>query len=62
MEHGSNLPEDMTIPLIIAGANVQAGITLENSHITQIAATVLWALNLPIPPEMDAPLLQAFEN
>jgi predicted AlkP superfamily pyrophosphatase or phosphodiesterase len=59
MEHGY-APEDRIIPLIITGTGVQAGLPLENSQITQIAATVLWALDLPIPPEMDAPLIQAF--
>lgn len=61
MEHGY-APEDRIIPLIIAGNGVQAGLVLENSQITQIAATVLWAMDLPIPPEMDAPLLNAFES
>jgi predicted AlkP superfamily pyrophosphatase or phosphodiesterase len=59
-EHGY-LPEDQTIPLILAGYGVQAGTILEDSDISQLAATVLWALDLPIPAGMDEALFEAFE-
>jgi phosphopentomutase len=59
-EHGY-LPEDQTIPLILAGYGVQAGTILEDSEISQVAATVLWALDLPVPADMDEALFEAFE-
>jgi predicted AlkP superfamily pyrophosphatase or phosphodiesterase len=59
-EHGSNLPEDQTIPIIFSGFGIQAGTVLEGTSITQIAATVLWALDLPIPEDADEPILEAF--
>jgi predicted AlkP superfamily pyrophosphatase or phosphodiesterase len=61
-EHGSSLPEDQTIPLILAGSGVQAGTILEDTRITQIAATVLWALGLPLPSNADEALFEAFAH
>ena len=51
-EHGSNIPEDMLIPMIITGFGVEA-VELEDSRITQVAATVLSALDVPVPETMD---------
>ncbi len=55
--HGANIPEDMTIPLIIAGYGIDAGTILHHAHITQIAPTVLQVSGLAIPENMSAPLL-----
>jgi len=45
-EHGSTMPEDMTIPLILNGAGIKPNIILEDATITQVASTVLQALNI----------------
>ncbi len=59
--HGSNLPEDMTIPWIAAGPGIRPGALTTAVNITDTAATVAWALGLPIPPEWDGmPVLEAF--
>ena len=52
--HGADIPEDMTIPWIIAGPGVVAGTDLSESgiRIVDTAATVLWALDLPLPADM----------
>lgn len=38
--HGTDLPEDMTIPIIINGENFEAGKVLKNANIKDIAPTV----------------------
>ncbi|MFZ5911832.1 MAG: alkaline phosphatase family protein [Chloroflexota bacterium] len=59
--HGSSLPEDMTIPWIAAGPGIQPGQLTTAVNTTDTAATVAWALRLPIPPEWDGlPILEAF--
>lgn len=59
--HGTNLPEDITIPWIIAGPGVRPGALTTNVNTTDTAATVAWALNLPPPPDWDGvPVLEAF--
>jgi len=59
--HGSSLPEDMTIPWIAAGPGIQPGRLTTAVNTTDTAATVAWALRLPIPPEWDGlPILEAF--
>lgn len=62
MEHGTDRPDDMLIPWIIAAPGVIAGTVLgENIHITDTAATVLWALGLPLPDNMAGrPVVEAF--
>ena len=50
--HGTNLPEDMTIPWVMAGPRVTPMAIVQPVHTTDTAATVLWALNLPMPSEM----------
>jgi predicted AlkP superfamily pyrophosphatase or phosphodiesterase len=61
--HGSASPEDMTIPWLAVGPGVSAGKTLSTDISTvDTAATALYALNLPIPPEWDGqPVLEIFE-
>jgi len=60
-EHGSDMPEDMTIPFIIAGPGVQSGAVLGDVSVMDTAATVLWALGIDAPQGMTGrALLQAF--
>ncbi|MCL4273697.1 MAG: alkaline phosphatase family protein [Anaerolineales bacterium] len=59
--HGSNLPEDMTIPWIAFGAGVQPASLTGKITTTDTAATAAFALNLPIPEEWDGvPVYEAF--
>ena len=60
--HGSNSPEDMTIPWIAWGANVKPGFTIQAPVTTyDSAATALWLLDLPIPQNWDGkPVESAF--
>ncbi|MBR3704990.1 MAG: alkaline phosphatase family protein [Oscillospiraceae bacterium] len=44
--HGTDCPEDMTIPLIIRGEGFTAGSTLEHASILDIAPTVANLLNI----------------
>jgi bisphosphoglycerate-independent phosphoglycerate mutase (AlkP superfamily) len=63
-KHGSDSPEDMTIPWLALGPGVPAGVTLQSKIITyDTAATALHALGLPIPPEWDGkPVLEIFDE
>ena len=59
--HGSSRLEDMTIPWIIAGPGVRHIVLSTNVNTTDTAATVAWALGLPIQPDWDGhPVLEAF--
>ncbi len=59
--HGSSAPEDMTIPWIISGPGVVPGPLTSAINTTDTAATVAWALNLPLPETWDGlPVLEAF--
>ena len=59
--HGTRRVEDMTIPWIIAGPGVQPTILSTSVNTTDTAATIAWALDLPIPPDWDGrPVLEAF--
>jgi arylsulfatase A-like enzyme len=62
MGHGTSLPEDMTVPWIIAGPGVVPGVTLRTPvRVLDTAPTAAWALGLPLPGDMDgAPVLEAF--
>ena len=51
--HGSNSPEDMTIPWIASGAGIQPRALTTLIHTTNTAATAAFALGLPIPPEWN---------
>ena len=48
--HGSDIPEDMTIPVIIKGEGFNAGEKLENVNIKDIAPTVTSLLDI-LPDE-----------
>jgi predicted AlkP superfamily pyrophosphatase or phosphodiesterase len=59
--HGSSRLEDMTIPWIISGPSVNPGILSTYVNTTDTAATIAWALGLPLPEEWDGmPVLEAF--
>lgn len=59
--HGSKLPEDMTIPWIIAGPGVVPGEISVPVNTTDTAATAAWALHLNLPADwVGLPLLEAF--
>jgi arylsulfatase A-like enzyme len=60
--HRSRTREEMTIPWIVTGAGVVSGTTLETAIVTyDTAATALWALNLPLPEDLDGrPVEEAF--
>ena len=49
--------------LAAAGAGIAAGQRIEGARITDIAPTVLYALDLPIPDDMDGrPLVEIFDD
>jgi arylsulfatase A-like enzyme len=60
--HGSSLPEDMTIPWIVAGPGVVPGTRLLSPiTVYDTAATALWALGLPLPSDLAGlPVEEAF--
>lgn len=60
--HGSNSPEDMTIPWIAWGSAVRPGFTISAPvSTTDTAATALWLLDVPIPASFDGkPVESAF--
>jgi len=58
--HGTSRIEDMTIPWIIAGPGVHHAVLATNVNTTDTAATVAWALDLPLQPDWDGrPVLEA---
>jgi predicted AlkP superfamily pyrophosphatase or phosphodiesterase len=59
--HGSRDPQDMTIPWVISGPGVRATSLVTPVQTTDTAATVAWALKLPLPPDWDGwPIFEAF--
>jgi hypothetical protein len=61
--HDGHIPEDRLIPWIAWGPGVRHGHKIESPIITlDTAATALWALGYPAPPDMKGkPVLEAFE-
>lgn len=55
--HGSSIPEDMTIPMIVHAPGIEPETILSDTSITQVASTVLLALGLEPAPAMEDPLL-----
>lgn len=51
--HGSNSPEDMTIPWVAVGPGIQPKALTTLIHTTDTAATVAFSLGLEIPAEWD---------
>jgi predicted AlkP superfamily pyrophosphatase or phosphodiesterase len=62
--HGSDLPEDTTVPWLAVGPGVPAGLSLTAPIMMyDTAATVLYALTLPIPEIWDGrPVLPIFNQ
>jgi predicted AlkP superfamily pyrophosphatase or phosphodiesterase len=60
--HGTDIPEDMTIPWIINGAGVKRGYAIQTPvNICDTAATIAHALNLPRPTVWEGqPVYDAF--
>jgi arylsulfatase A-like enzyme len=59
--HGTERPDDMTIPWIMVGPGVIPAQLDSSINTTDTAATAAWALDLPIPSEWDGyPVLEAF--
>ena len=59
--HGSDSPEDMTIPWIAVGPGIQPKVLTSPIHIMDTAATAAFALGLKIPAEWDGvPVYEAF--
>lgn len=56
--HGTALPEDMNVPLYIAGPNIAPDSLIEGEvSIMNVAATVIAALGLAVPEAMAEPLV-----
>ena len=51
--HGSDLPEDMTIPMIFYGKDFVPGACLENVSILDIAPTIAKIMGVPAAPEWE---------
>lgn len=51
--HGSDLAEDMTIPLMIRGKDFEGGSEIENANIMDIAPTVAKLLGVGADPEWE---------
>jgi arylsulfatase A-like enzyme len=62
--HGSDDPQEITIPWIVAGPGVAPGRTLTSTvRIYDTTATALWTLGIPIPDTMDGrPVREAFTH
>jgi predicted AlkP superfamily pyrophosphatase or phosphodiesterase len=60
--HGGNTPGEIIVPWLVFGPGVQPGIRLQSEvMIYDTAATVLYALDLPIPPAWDGrPIVEVF--
>lgn len=61
-KHGSDIPENTTIPWLAVGPGVAQGITIQNQvMVYDTAATALYALKLPVPPNWDGrPVVEIF--
>lgn len=61
--HGDNTPEDMTIPWLAWGTRVKKQFQITSPVTTfDTAATALWLLGVPCPPELDGkPVKEAFD-
>ena len=61
--HGSDSPEDMTIPWIAWGAGVKTGAITAPISTCDTAATALWLLDVPVPDDWDGkPVTSAFKE
>lgn len=62
--HGGSTPEHTTVPWLAVGPGVPAGLNLQQEIVAyDLAATMLYALNLPLPPQWDGrPVLEIFQK
>ncbi len=61
--HGSDSPEDMTIPWIAWGAGVKTGVISAPISTCDTAATALWLLDVEVPANWDGkPVVSAFKE
>lgn len=51
--HGTNLPEDTTIPVFFCGPDFEAGKELDSYHITDMAPTIAKVMGLDCPEEWE---------
>ena len=51
--HGLNIPEDMTIPIILSGNHFESGKVLESANIKDIAPTIASIMGLSKPREWE---------
>lgn len=51
--HGTDMPEDMTIPVICCGGRFNSGEELHDVSILDIAPTIADILNIPVPREWE---------
>jgi arylsulfatase A-like enzyme len=59
LTHGGDSPEDMTVPWILAGPGVVAGLRLDAPiSVMDTAATAAWALGLARPTEWDGRVVE----
>jgi len=56
--HGTEMPEDMTIPVFLYGKPFEAGKELENVSIKDIAPTIASLLDAEIPEEWEGRILK----
>ncbi len=60
--HMGSGPLEMTIPWIMVGPQVRPGLSLSGIQIMDTAATTLWALGIPLPPDLDGRVVrEAFQ-
>lgn len=55
--HGTEMPEDMTIPQFYIGPDFEPGKTLENVSILDTAPTIAKIMNVPVPREWEGKAL-----
>ena len=61
-DHGTDAPEDVTIPWIVWGAGVQPGSIDAQIRTFDTAATTLWVLGVPVPERWEGrPVSSAFQ-
>ena len=56
--HGSEMPEDMTIPILCSGPRFERGLELEGGSIKDIAVTIADLLEVPHVKEWEGTALQ----
>lgn len=55
--HGSDMPEDMTVPMILLGDHFEAGKVLQNVNIKDVAPTAAKLLGVEAEPEWEGKAL-----